>query len=634
MKFSAQKLMQSVVPVIFLLSAIFLLLMYVQYRASLNADKAIHIHITAQTAMPEITDTQMDRIGEVDFSDDLRIIKAQELIHKKKYTQAENIYFEVLGKEPSSQIHNWLGVLYLKQEQYHKALVSFTNALKFNEKNYRALYNRAISHTALKQTEEAIEDYKKVIDMFDAHAKSHFNLGLLYYKKKIYKDAINSFQKTTSLTSGDKKVKALYMVAKSYSRMSPPQNEKAIAAYNATIRIKPNHIPSRLALIKFNYAKKKDSYKEELAQLNVLLSLEPDNIFIYRAIAKLHHKNKKEELRLQVLMKSLHYEPNNIELQMDIAFLLMKKNKTQKAIEMLERVLTIDPLNTKIHFLLGRLYYLQNNYEESLFNYNKVKELSESPSPELWNNLGLLYMKMKNIDKAKEVYAKALNIRKNYPEVYYNLGLLYLKSKNFEKAQMYFEKAISMRPEYPQAYYNLALIFAEEKQHEKAIESYIQVLKYNPNKVKAKLNLAVQYSKIEDYENAKIIYRKILKDDESYFIAWLNLGRINYKLGEYKSSIYELQKAVHLEPEHEKANRSLAKSYRAVKNYNKALEILKRLLEHNPADIKTRLVYARSYYRYKKYNHALREYKKVLKLDPKNKVAEKMLRRIKKKRKK
>ena len=48
-KILKQKITESIIPVILLLSGIFFLLLYVEYRASQDADKAQHIHITADT---------------------------------------------------------------------------------------------------------------------------------------------------------------------------------------------------------------------------------------------------------------------------------------------------------------------------------------------------------------------------------------------------------------------------------------------------------------------------------------------------------------------------------------------------------------------------------------------------------
>jgi len=631
MRLNIHKITESVIPVILLLGAIFVLLFFVQYRASLDADKAKYIHITAQTAMPTASEDDMDTFAESDFSDDPRIVKAQALIEEKKYAKAENIYFSVLAKEPSAQVHNWLGVLYLKQEDYHKAVVSFSNALKLNPRNYRARYNRALANTALNEDIKAIKDYKKVIKSFDAHTKSHFNLGLLYYKQKLYDYAIAEFTKTASLSSGDKKAKALYLLGKSYMRFSPDTAKKAEEAFTSVIRLKPDHISSRLALIKITYPKETENYEEQVQALQKLIDLNPESLLVYRTLADVHHANKNINQKLAVLEEALRHEPNNIDLQIETSVLLMKVNKTQDAISRLENVLTVEPENTKVYFLLGRLYYLQANYDAALSSYAKIHKLHPKGSPELWNNLGLLYTKMKQYEKAQEVYDKALVLRKDYPEANYNLGLLFVKTKKLEKAKTYFQKAIELRPKYAQAFYSLASVYAQLNEHEKAVEAYEKTLLLSPNKIRAKLNLATQYTKLNTLKKAQAIYKDILEKDDSYFTAWLNLGQIHYQLKDYERSIEALNKAIVLEPEHKKAHRSLAKSYRALKMFDEALIILEKLLDKDPSSVKTRILYARTFYRYKKYDAALAEYEKIIRLKPKHKLATKMIKRIKRK---
>ena len=627
-KILKQKITESIIPVILLLSAIFFVLLFVEYRASQDAEKAQYIHITADTSVESGLENEMNTVVEVDFSDDPRIIEAQGLIEEQKFKEAENIYFSILSQEPSAQIHNWLGTLYLKREEYEKAVVSFSNALKLNSRYYRARYNRALAYSALDEIQKAINGYKAVIQDFDAHAKSHFNLGLLFYREKKYVDAADEFKRTAVLSSGDKKVRALYLLGKTYVKVYPLQREIAEGAFNEAIRLKPDHIASRLALLELQYPNNKEGYAQRLEALDVMLSLEPENIAIYRAFAEVHLLLGRENKALQSLQKALLHEPNNLELQFEAAELLIRSRKYQEAIAMLEKSLTIDPNSSKAYFLLGRLYYLQGLFEEALSAYNNVYTLKPYGSPELFNNLGLLYAKMKRYVDAEDAYTKALKLRSGYPEVHYNLGLLALREKAFKKAEGHFNEAIKLRPDYHQAYYNLGVVYTKLKDNEGAIASYKKALQLKPDEVHVKLNLAVRYSKTKAYDKAEAIYEEILQNDSSYFTAWLNLGIVHYQKKEYQLARERLEKAVVLEPESEKAYRSLAKSYGALKMHDEAIAILRTLLEKNPSDVKTRLAYARSYYRAKKRNTALREYKKVLKLDPTNKVAIKMIEKI------
>ena len=622
------KLTESVLPVIALLSAIFLMLLYVEYRATQEAEATHLIHITAQSSVETRAEEDANSIVEVDFSSDPRIEKAQAYIAEKAYDKAEAIYFSILAKEPSAQIHNWLGTLYLKEGLNTQAVVSFSNALKLNSNYYRARYNRALAYSALDEPQKAISDYNVVILGFVNHAKSHFNLGLLYYQLKDYPAAITAFRRTAQLSSGDKEIKALYLLGKSYMKINPMQKQAAIDTFNKVIRLKPNHIGSRLALVDLEYPQSTEGLKQRLEKYALMLELEPENIAIYRAVYETYHRLGMQKSAKEIVEQALLHEPNNITLQFELVHTLVGLKEYDEAIVYVKNILTLDEQNSKAYFRLGRLYYLKGDFKNALVAYEKVMTLKERVSPELWNNMGLLYSKMKRFDDAFDAYMQALALRRDYAEVYYNLGVMSLKQKAFEQATNYFREAIARRENYAQAYYNLALSYANLQQNKASIEAYKKVLALKPNDVRIQLNLAVRYSKVGSLQSAQTLYLSILGKDDSYYTAWLNLGLVYLQQKKYVEAIEALEKAITLEPESSKARRALAKSHSLKGDDKAAIEILYRLLAQNPADIKTRLAYARSYYRAKKRNTALREYQKVLKLDPTNKVAIKMIDKI------
>ncbi len=622
------KLTESVFPLILLLSGIFFILLYVEYRASKDAETTYYIHITAKSSVNIQDEEQSNSVMEVDFSSDPRVIKAQKLIEEKEYAKAEVIYFTILAEEPSAQIHNWLGTLYLKEKLYTKALVSFSNALKLNPDYYRARYNRALIYSMLDEHEKAIRDYKAVITGFENHAKSHFNMGVLYYQKKEYALAIAAFKRTSEISSGEKKIKALYLLGRSQMKIEPAQNEAARESFEKVIRLKPDHIASRLALVDMAFAKSEAGEKQRLEEYALMLEMEPANIAIYSAMYEAYHALGQEKAAKAIIQKALLHEPNNISMRFALVQTLIRLKQYSEAISQLQKILIIAPENTKAYFLLGRANYLKGSYTEALSVYEKVMDLTSRPRPELWNNIGLLYSKMERFDEAHNAYMQALALRSEYPEVYYNLGVLMLKQKVYEEAASYFNKAVSQRGSYRQAYYNLGLVYAKLGRNKDAIKAYQRVLELDPDNIRVQLNLAVRYSKVGELSRAQKLYETILEGDSTYYTAWLNLGLVYQEQKAYNKAIEALNKAVELEPESKKAHRSLAKNYSLNGDYKAATAILYKLLAQDPADIKTRLAYARSYYRAKKRNTALREYKKVLKLNPDNKVALKMIEKI------
>jgi len=59
MKTTIKKITNSIIPVILLLASIFLILLFVEFRASQNADKAQYIHITKESKTKDTVDKEI-----------------------------------------------------------------------------------------------------------------------------------------------------------------------------------------------------------------------------------------------------------------------------------------------------------------------------------------------------------------------------------------------------------------------------------------------------------------------------------------------------------------------------------------------------------------------------------------------
>ena len=60
-----------------------------------------------------------------------------------------------------------------------------------------------------------------------------------------------------------------------------------------------------------------------------------------------------------------------------------------------------------------------------------------------------------NLHAAIKLYEKVIKINQNYPKVHDNLGILFVRLKSYQKAKNCFEKAIDVDPNYTDAYWNL-----------------------------------------------------------------------------------------------------------------------------------------------------------------------------------
>ncbi len=107
--------------------------------------------------------------------------------------------------------------------------------LKTNQKNAGIYYNRGVLYASKNDTEQAIIDYSKAIEIDKNHADAHYNRGLAYIKKERYEEAIRDF--TATLKTEPNLVDALcnrgnvFYILNNYS--------SAIRDYTTAINIKP-----------------------------------------------------------------------------------------------------------------------------------------------------------------------------------------------------------------------------------------------------------------------------------------------------------------------------------------------------------------------------------------------------------
>ncbi|MBR3919222.1 MAG: toll/interleukin-1 receptor domain-containing protein, partial [Clostridia bacterium] len=254
---------------------------------------------------------------------------------------------------------------------------------------------------------------------------------------------------------------------------------------------------------------------------------------------------------------------------------------------------------------VARDYEMAIEWQRKLVTMFK-QEYEKSPSEDsadtyFWamNSLGGFIYELRNIEKAKSVYAKmhefSVSALKKYPESrvlkrdlsvsYNNLGAICKAEGNLTKAKEYYEKSLKIREilaketntvearrDLSVSYNNLGYIFREEGNLTKAKEYYEKSLKIREilaketNTVEARRDLSVSYVKLgEIYQAegnlamAKEYYEKSLKIAESLaketntVEARRNLSVSYVKLGE----IYQAE-----------GNLAMAKEY-----YEKSLKI-------------------------------------------------------------
>ena len=134
--------------------------------------------------------------------------------------------------------------------------------------------------------------------------------------------------------------------------------------------------------------------------------------------------------------------------------------------------------------------------------YNQVLKINPNHSQAL-NYIVVIFINLKNYQKAKDYCEKAISIDPNYVDAHNNLGVIFKELGEHQKAKDCYEKAIELNPNYADAHNNLGLIFKGLGKLQKAKDCYEKAIKINPNFVNAHYNLSALYiSTLDDLEKS------------------------------------------------------------------------------------------------------------------------------------
>lgn len=143
------------------------------------------------------------------------------------------------------------------------------------------------------------------------------------------------------------------------------------------------------------------------------------------------------------------------------------------------------------------------------------------------------------------------------PQNYNNLGDLYMRQGNYEKAVEQFKKAITLKSNYGDAYHNMANAYHQMNRDDLALEGYQKAISFNPNLWQSYQNIAATYFAQGKFDLARENIEKAVtinpKNADLHSVA----GIVYLKLGNNTRAKEELEKALQLDPQNQKAKDGL-----------------------------------------------------------------------------
>ena len=265
---------------------------------------------------------------------------------------------------------------------------------------------------------------------------------------------------------------------------------------------------------------------------------------------------------------------------------------------------------------LGSIYRKNGELDKAISTYKEA--LSINPNfAEAYSNLGITYVDKGMFSEAIIQYGKALTINPDLLEAHNNLGIAHYKKGEFDKAIFEYKKALSIRSHYAEVHSNLGSAYLKKGELDKAILEYKKALSINPDYAEARSNLGIAHShKKEKLDKEIAAYKKFLADNPNLAEAHYNLGVVYGNKGMLDEAISEYKKALTIEPNLVNAHINLGSAYRKKGMLDEAIAEGKRALNLDPKEADAYNNLGNAYLKKGELDKSISAYKKALAIKP------------------
>lgn len=170
-------------------------------------------------------------------------------------------------------------------------------------------------------------------------------------------------------------------------------------------------------------------------------------------------------------------------------------------------------------FTVGELYFWGKHAEENPVDLD-IKYMTElvakSPDDKNLVELGWLYYRKGDYQRAVEVLSRAVKLNRLNPAAHFNLGLTYQEIKLLDKAEAEFIKTLELDPESKYAYFALGKLYFSQEKWDEAAEQFKLASQKDPVSVENFFWLGQAYEKQGFRKEALAAYRKALDRVPNY----------------------------------------------------------------------------------------------------------------------
>ncbi len=401
------------------------------------------------------------------------------LTAREKLGDAITQTLEVKKRFPEKEeVFTMLASLYKQTGEYEKAAKALDELEMFSGINEYLSFQKFQLYAALNKNDKAIAEIDKLINKFPTETRYQVLKGDVLLELKQPEKAYEIYQ---NVLTADPSNPYIYVSLSNYYKQKNQQEKAEDAIVSA---LKSPQLPADTKMdILGQYVQKLLYNDEKLAEtenmFKILVDMYPmdEKAHMYYALFLQHQKRNTEAM--SELESVININPKNEQAWLNSLNILSDKNDTIGVIKLTEKALKQLPEVPQFYFYRSIALYQQGKFDEAIKTNQMALKNVETNNPMVMSNLYAqmadVYYKMKEKDKAFELYEKALTY---YPSNIYVMNnyayFLSEEKKDLRKAERMSAKTVEQEPTnstyldtyawilYQQGNYSLAKLYIQK----------------------------------------------------------------------------------------------------------------------------------------------------------------------------
>ena len=221
---------------------------------------------------------------------------------------------------------------------------------------------------------------------------------------------------------------------------------------------------------------------------------------------------------------------------------LSPSDRLELAIERYRYRARLNPDSAIVQTNLGKLYHKNQQWQKAISCYQKAIAIDINYSP------AHQYL-AQVVNRNKQSSASEVNNQRNQLDFYFKLAQIKIQEGRLQEAQICYQQVIKSEPVNWQAYYRMGNLLAHHQQWEKALDSYQKVIQFKDNFSWAYNNAGNVCLALKRWQPAKDYYKIAIKLNPHFSWSYCNLGEAASQMKQWDQALSAYHQAQQLQPE-------------------------------------------------------------------------------------